>query len=148
MPSAEVWDDAWKTRLSELIDGPYLSAGVIADILSGEFHRKFSRCGVIGKIHRLKLPWKVPLRREDRAMTIPRPRRRRPLNLLPPPPPPPEPEPQPLPEPPGVTFEELTLHTCRWPLGATYEPATRFCGRPVERPYGSCAQHQAMARRE
>jgi GcrA cell cycle regulator len=108
------------------------SAALIADKLANG--SKLTRCAVIGRAHRLKLPArrdKQPLERKPYRANgkPPKAPRRRPQ----PPPPPPRPAtPAPIPstDPPAMRrlrLAQLEPHHCRWPLGELMDVAHLFC---------------------
>lgn len=48
----------------------------------------------------------------------------------------------------GVTFDDLTFRSCRWPYGDVGEDDFRYCGQPREAGCGSyCAAHHGLAYR-
>src|SRR5262245_51297077 len=91
MTGIRTWQQAWVDHLSALIDEG-LSAKAIAELLSKEYRREFTRNGVIGKAHRLGKPCKsvwVP-RPQPRHKRVPRRKLAVPVPRPEPPPPPPE----------------------------------------------------------
>lgn len=116
------------------------SASQIADQIMGV---TVTRCAVIGRAHRLKLP---PRKAREPART-PRPRRTR--GFVPKPPaPPPRPIPPP-PPPPGapqmrrLSLVELKPHHCHWPIG---DGPFLFCGADAASGEVYCPFHQRIAR--
>lgn len=121
----------------------------IADILSREFKRKFTRNAVIGKGTRLHLPQKVALPRRVSSCRT----KASSKSYLPPS----EPTPLPLrvctvpdhhkstfdPNRTGITLEAAQdANGCRWPV--THAHPHLFCGETVERgPY--CPDHRSRA---
>ena len=119
------------------------SASQIADQIMGV---KVSRCSVIGRVHRLKLPGRKP--RQPASKSPPRERRVR--QFVPKPPaPPPRPEPPP-PPPPGeprmrkLPLLELKPTSCRWPVndGRPF----LFCAATADEGEVYCGFHGRMAR--
>ena len=113
------------------------SASQIADQIMGVH---VTRCAVIGRVHRLKLPARQPRKRQIR------PDSRRPRQFVPKPPAPP-PKPVPPPPPPGapkmrrLKLVELKPHHCRWPIA---DAPFLFCGADAAEVY--CPFHQRIAR--
>lgn len=109
-----------------------------------------TRNSVIGKIHRL-VGNRTIRTRSKKVYILPRNPPRQPIKAkimdepIPPPPPPPEPKPPAPINGTACTIYELNDGRCKWPLGATYEVATMFCGDHAEenRPY--CHHHCTIA---
>jgi GcrA cell cycle regulator len=128
------------------------SASLIADKLANG--HKLTRCAVIGRAHRLKLP-----ARKDRQPLERKPRGRKPwrANAVPKPsPPPPQPSrlrpaapaPTPPTEPPAMRrlrLAQLGPHHCRWPLGSLWEVAHLFCAADTHDGAVYCRHHQHKA---
>ena len=118
------------------------SAALIADKLANG--SKLTRCAVIGRAHRLKLPArrdKQPLERKPyrSANGAPKPPRR----LQPPPPPP-----RPSTDPPAMRRLRLAWlepHQCHWPLGDLLEVASTFCAADTHGGAVYCPHHMSKA---
>ena len=126
------------------------SAALIADKLANG--SKLTRCAVIGRAHRLKLPArrdKQPLERKPYRANgkPPKAPRRRPQ----PPPPPPRPSaPAPIPstDPPAMRRLRLAWlepHQCHWPLGDLLEVASTFCAADTHGGAVYCPHHMSKA---
>jgi len=119
------------------------SASLIADKLANGV--KLTRCAVIGRAHRLKLPArrdKQPLERKPhpRANGGPKPPRPRPV----PQPPPPSPTPSLEPHMRKLPLLQLEPHHCRWPL--LEDPALQlFCAADKDDSSSYCPFHHHMA---
>jgi hypothetical protein len=116
----------------------------IAAKLSAKTGVTITKNACIGKARRLGLPVRHPV---DPERVLKQPRRkmiRLPRRVDAPI----EPEPEPVVETlPGISIQQHTLRTCRWPLGKVQDrPPYRYCGCrcSVERPY--CAEHTAVSR--
>lgn len=119
------------------------SANQIAEVLG-----EITRASVIGKIHRLGLSGRAKsptaARRESASRT-----HKQAANL-----PPHTPALMELFDPPKLgtstgrhcTLMDLTMHTCRWPIGEPNSPEFHFCGdhAPLKKPY--CLRHSRVAR--
>ena len=131
------WTDERDAVLTRLWAEGY-SASQIADQIMGV---TVSRCAVIGRVHRLKLP----ARKEREPARKPRPRRTR--GFVPKPPaPPPRPDPPPPPNEPKMRrlkLVELKPTSCRWPIG---DAPFLFCGASAAEGGVYCPFHQRMAR--
>lgn len=144
------WSQAATDKMTELW-GAGVSASIIADRLTAEFGRTLTRNAVLGRAFRIGLPGRPTT--ESRAVRVygPRPqpvRLRRKLereiaalNVAP------SICDQAIPLEQRKSLEQLTPHTCRWPVGDVGEDGFFFCGDdPVkDRPY--CAGHCAVAYR-
>ena len=154
------WTDEKYDRMRALI-GEGCSASTVALMLNKEFGDFVSRNAVIGKAHRTKIEF-TSLRggqngsHQPRKIThTPAPERsgRMIFNKSAPPNghahhPPSMPMPVMGSEAAAarpVTLFELTLFTCRWPLGDTMEPATLFCGAGCRAEHPYCAAHLRKA---
>jgi GcrA cell cycle regulator len=143
-----IHDSPWTADLIERLKVLWaegLSASQIADELAG----KFTRMAVIGKVHRLKLPARVPRQPAQRkpyqrANGIPKPPAPPPRPPRPPPPPP-TPSPPTVPKMRQLTFAKLKPQHCRWPLGQFLEVARLFCAADTEGEV-YCPFHMRMAR--
>jgi GcrA cell cycle regulator len=147
----------WTTERDELLkqlwaDG--YSASLIADKLANG--HKLTRCAVIGRAHRLKLPArkdKKPLQHKPYRRANGKPRRRPQPKPAPPPPQPSRlrpvaPVPNPSTEPPAMRklpLLELKPKQCRWPLGPLYEVAHLFCAADTHDGAVYCPHHTWMA---
>jgi GcrA cell cycle regulator len=129
------------------------SASLIADKLANG--SKLTRCAVIGRAHRLKLPARKdqkPLQRKPRLRANGKPRRPQPKPSPPPQPSrlrPVAPVPSPPTEPPAMRklpLLELEPHHCRWPLGELMEVAHLFCAADTREGEVYCPHHTWMAR--
>jgi GcrA cell cycle regulator len=129
------------------------SASLIADKLANG--KKLTRCAVIGRAHRLKLParkGKEPLERKPRgrpyrrANGVPKPPRPRPQPTPPPRPQPPPPTPSLEPTMRKLPLLQLEPHQCRWPLGELMEVAHLFCAADTREGEVYCPHHMWMAR--
>lgn len=123
------------------------SASLIADKLANG--HKLTRCAVIGRAHRLKLPARKdrqPLERKPRrrANGAPRPPRPRPRPVPPPRPQPPRPTPAMEPNMRKLPLVQLEPHQCRWPLGELMEVAHLFCGADKEDSRSYCPFHHCI----
>ena len=149
------WSAERDEALKQLWDQGY-SASLIADKLANG--SKLTRCAVIGRAHRLKLParkGKEPLTRKPLGR---KPYRRvkgahKPPRLPPPPPqrprpPPPSSFPNPPMEPDmrKLPLLQLEPHHCRWPLGELHEVAHLFCAADTREGEVYCPHHTWMAR--
>jgi GcrA cell cycle regulator len=122
------------------------SASLIADKLANG--HKLTRCAVIGRAHRLKLPArrdKQPHKRKPYRANggVPKPPRPRPQPT--PPPQPPRPTPSMKPKMRKLPLLELGPHQCRWPLGELMDVAHLFCGADKEGNRSYCPAHHRMA---
>ena len=129
------WTDELIARLKELWAEGF-SASQIADELHPLFREGLTRCGVLGKVHRLHLPARKPRRHPVPRKVLPR----KPPSVSAPPKRPP-----PMPAAPSMRrlgFFELAPRQCRFPIG---DPILFFCGADAEQVY--CPFHQHMARR-
>jgi len=118
------------------------SASQIADRIADV---AVSRCAVIGRAHRLKLPAR---KSRSPARALRQPRRLRFGSVPKPPAPPPRPRPPPPPPlgPPAMrmlSLFELTPSQCHFPIG---EPTAFFCAADADGIY--CPFHQRMTHRE
>jgi hypothetical protein len=122
------------------------SAALIADKLANG--SKLTRCAVIGRAHRLKLPArrdKQPLERKPyRSVNgVPKPPRRRP-QPAPPRPQPPASIPSLEPKMRELPLLKLEPHHCRWPL--LENPAQQlFCAADKDESSSYCPVHHRMA---
>jgi GcrA cell cycle regulator len=139
------WTAEWDGRLIELHAMKH-SGGMIAESLTAEFHRTFTRNAVISRIYRLKLGM-VGYGKRPAILYPPRKAHKKQIHLgngalktsIP------------LPVEAVeetsfcCTFAELNSNTCRWPIGEPGTPDFCFCGAPPqpEKPY--CAAHCARA---
>jgi GcrA cell cycle regulator len=131
------------------------SASLIADKLANG--RKLTRCAVIGRAHRLKLPARKdrpPLERKPqgrkpyrRANGVPKPPRLRPPPTPPPRPQPPRPTPSLEPTMRKLPLLKLKPNQCRWPLGELMEVAHLFCSADKENGRSYCPAHHRLAHR-
>jgi GcrA cell cycle regulator len=148
------WTAERDEALKQLWEQGY-SASLIADRLANG--HKLTRCAVIGRAHRLKLParktGRQPLERKPRRRANGKPRRR----PQPKPSPPPRPSvlrpvaPVPIPPTEPATMRRLRLaqlepHHCRWPLGELMEVAHLFCAADTREGEVYCPHHTWMAR--
>lgn len=116
----------------------YWEAGMSCSQISRAFGGEISRCGVMGKVHRLHLPARVTIsaRRYHQA----KPPAPKPVTVKELPPPPVD-EPEFL-CPPG-TFPD-SFSACRYPRGETNGMSWQMCGHPVVKPGISyCPYHAA-----
>jgi GcrA cell cycle regulator len=129
------------------------SASLIADKLANG--HKLTRCAVIGRAHRLKLPTRKdrpPLERKPlgrkrrRANGMPKPPRPRPQPTPPPRPQPPLPIPSMEPAMRKLPLLELEPQHCRWPIGSLYDVARLFCAADTRESEVYCPHHMWMAR--
>jgi GcrA cell cycle regulator len=161
------WDDAREAKLRKL-HAEGLSAGRIAAIFGdctrnaiiGKLHRlgirrlhtpsktsTASRCAAMGlkptrrterptprKISRLDGEFKTAKKFERPAAVVPE-FKRAPVPVMP------VEEIQTV----GVDIIEIKDHQCRWPLGATMDPASLFCGRQKAHGISYCDQHARRA---
>src|SRR5262245_33943168 len=137
-----LWTAELVWRLKELWAEGY-SATAIADELKG-----MTRCSVLGKVHRLKLPARKARQQPDKPYI----RKRRRANGVPKPPTPPPRPPRPPPPPPPLaprmrqlTFAKLRPRQCKWPLGGLLEPPRLFCAADTQGEV-YCEFHQRIAR--
>ena len=130
------WTDELIARLKELWAEGF-SASQIADELHPLFREGLTRCGVLGKVHRLHLPARKPRRHPMTRKVLPH--RKPPSVLASPKRPPLMPTAPPMRR---LGFFELAPRQCRFPIG---EPTLFFCGADAEQIY--CPFHQRMARR-
>lgn len=131
--------DAWpEENIKLLVElwGRGHSATQIAEIIPGK-----TRNAIIGKVRRLKLPYRAPLPAHRKAKPQ-RPREPRLMTIhdLPPPPPAPKPEP---PKPPFVPFMQANEKTCRSIEGHDGTLAL-FCSNPKIREESYCLYHQGI----
>jgi len=130
------------------------SAALIADKMANG--HKLTRCAVIGRAHRLKLPArrdKQPLERKPYRANGKAPK---PPRWRPPPPPPPQPSrlrpaasaPTPQTEPAmrRLRLVQLERHHCHWPLRELHEVVWLFCGADTHEGAVYCPHHTWMAR--
>lgn len=142
------WSQQATDRMIELW-GAGVSASILADRLNAEFGTTLTRNAVLGRAFRVGLPGRPTT--ESRIVRVykerPQPvRLRRKLEReiaaikLPP-----TICDQAIPLEQRKSLEQLTEHTCRWPVGDVGEEGFFFCGaEPVkDRPY--CAGHCAVA---
>lgn len=118
-----------------------LSASQIAKALG----RGFTRSAILGKVHRLKLPWRKPPRESAAAQKKP-PRKRsiRPgagLPSTPPMIPVPRPRPVPFTQARRLSFAELEPGHCRFPHGEVGQPDFFYCGADAIEGRSYCAVH-------
>jgi GcrA cell cycle regulator len=132
-----------------------LSCSAIADALARQFHARLSRNAVIGKAHRIGLellgmPGRPAGPRKPRAniqrvcvQAVRKARAEGPPSLVC------EPIPDEVLAPgEGLTLDELTPHTCRWPYGDPQEKTFRYCGKPgadFNRDLPYCPGHRVVA---
>lgn len=113
--------------------------GYSASQIAKQLEDAVSRCAVIGRAHRLKLP---PRAARQKA----RKRERKPRMFVPKPPAPPrQPQPPPPPNEPKmrrVPLLKLRAHDCRWPLG---DGPFLFCSTDVAEGRAYCPYHCARA---
>jgi GcrA cell cycle regulator len=127
------------------------SASLIADKLANG--RELTRCAVIGRVHRLKLPRRKqpPLQHKPYRRVNGKPRRPQPK-----PSPPPQPSrllpaaSAPIPPTAPSAMRRLPLlqiepHHCRWPLGELYEVAHFFCAADTREGEVYCPHHMWKA---
>jgi GcrA cell cycle regulator len=128
------------------------SAALIADKLANGV--RLTRCAVIGRAHRLKLPArrdKQPLERKPYRANgkAPKPPRWKPQPLSPSPQPsrPRAPAPTPPTEPAmrRLRLAWLEPHQCHWPLGSLYEVAHLFCAADTHAGAVYCPHHMSKA---
>jgi len=138
-----LWTDELNERLAALWAEGY-SASQIAEKLDAG---RITRSAVIGKVHRLNLPPRVP---RQPAQRKPYTRRANGVPKPPMPPPRPRPPPSPPPEPAprmrSLTIFKLKPHHCRWPLGEFLEPAVKFCAADANEGEVYCPFHMREAR--
>jgi GcrA cell cycle regulator len=145
------FNSPWTAERDEMLrqlwaDG--YSASLIADKIGDD---KMTRCAVIGRVHRLKLPGRKhrpptqhkPYRRAKGAHKPPRPPPPLPQR---PPPPPPSPNPPMVPNMRKLPLLQLEPHHCRWPLGELHEVAHLFCAADTREGEVYCPHHTWMAR--
>jgi GcrA cell cycle regulator len=121
------------------------SASLIADKITGG--DKITRCAVIGRVHRLKLPGRKhqpPAQRKPypRANGAPKPPRPRPPPPKPPPPPS-SPNPPMRPDMRKLPLLQLEPHHCRFPEG---NGPFFFCGADAHEGKVYCDFHHQMSR--
>jgi GcrA cell cycle regulator len=150
-----VFNTPWTAERDEALkrlwaDG--YSASLIADKIAGG--DKITRCAVIGRVHRLKLPGRKhrpPSQRKPypRANGAPKPPRPRPPpKPKPPPPPPPPPSPTaPMrPDMRKLPLLQLEPQQCRFPQGDPKCGPFFFCAADTREGEVYCPHHMWMAR--
>lgn len=141
---SDFWTDDRVALLKQL-----WTKGDRASVIARKLNCGFTRCAVLGKVHRLRLvarrsgssaseakhmgPWKKPKSSAPRRVYTPRPptkvaERPAPLESAP------------------VTLLARQPHQCCWPLGETNGPDTIFCGAPKAGEHSYCGFHNAVAR--
>lgn len=133
------WPIADVDRLKDLWGRGWSAASIAEDM------PRYTRNGIIGKIHRLKLtraPTGAAVERRVRPGPVAaKPRVKAPIV-------------EPMIEAPaplnGLSLFDLTNTTCRWPIGIVGSPDFHFCGAGgadliASRPY--CREHTRMARK-
>lgn len=120
----------WHDDAVELLKAQWDSGRSAAEIVTAlaELGYNFSRCAVLGRVHRLKLP-KRAVKVSTKKMPLPAAvinlhEAARPTT--------------------GKTMAELKPNDCRWPFGDPKQPGFVFCGQlATQPPY--CAAHSARA---
>lgn len=139
---SHVWTEACAEELTALAAKGY-SASQIARQLGPEF----SRNQVIGKIHRLGLPWgrrETHARSRSSAVAKPAPKVQ-PIERIRVSAHSPHPAPAANPDGSLLRLEDLRAGQCRWPHGDPLKEGFHFCGLPSSGdPY--CEHHQARSR--
>lgn len=129
--------DAWPQEQTDLLTELWSrghTATQIAEIIPGK-----TRNAVIGKVRRLKLPFRVTIPANRKPKTV-RPREPRLVTMPELPPPTPKPEP---PKPPYVPFMEADSKTCRSIEGHDGDFAL-FCSNPKIPEESYCVYHQGI----
>ncbi len=148
MTKQSTWGDEDIKRLATL-----WLAGKSGQEISGAFGGRFSRCAVLGKVHRLGLSRQeaakprvkstMPPQRRSLAapalahLRAPRPSGapKAPLTILPPP----------VIETPTATRTSITRGHCHWPIGEPRADNFGYCGAPAEGSF--CPDHARLAYR-
>lgn len=135
---SDFWTPERTARLVEMWDANRLSASGIAEVLSVCNGAHVSRNGVLGKVHRMKLPHRIEGRGPRAAIQKPKARK-----AAPPPAPPPAPVivVAPVLDIARLELTELTDATCKWPVGDPKLPGFGFCGLPVAEGHVYCPAH-------
>ena len=98
-----------------------------------------SRNAVIGKVYRMRLTRPGMLNNRPPKLV------KRPPKLVKQK----EPEPPPLEEPISrVSWDDITVNDCKWPLGDPLTDNFAFCGQPSDKKHPYCAYHSKIAFQE
>lgn len=138
----------WTDERVELLKQLW-TKGDSASVIARKLNCGFTRCAVLGKVHRLRL---TPRRsgksasesKHMRAAKKPRPASDSRWGNTPRPPTKVAERPAPLESAP-VTLLARQPHQCCWPLGEVKGPDTMFCGAPKDGDHSYCGFHVAIA---
>ena len=127
----------WNAECDAVLTKLWLE-GYSAAQIAGQIVAQVTRCAVIARAHRLKLPARRPAYpARKRFGSVPK--------LAPPrPQPPPEPPPPSAPAMRRLSLLELERSHCHWPIG---DPMAFFCAADAVSGAIYCPFHQRMARR-